>query len=1023
MSGTNPYDAFLGQYAAAQRQQQQQAQYYQQPGVIAAAQQQEAAAQLYLAQAQAQAQAHAGNSYAASLLGATAAAASGTDSYAQILQAAGFGAGGAPQAQAQVQQVAGSLYGQYQPQQHPALAAAYPANAHQIQQMQQEQLIAALQQQQQQPSAVPSAGAAGVGQPIALGEAERAALLLRSAAQEDAALLARYPHLAGSLQQQQQAAGGVDYAALGLGHLLLQQQQQQLPQPQKPTPQHPTTVSAATAKQKKASPVSATAATTTHPPSTALPEWYTKCTELGLPEDRFWLSELQCFLRANFCEVFCATQQDLQVHAYSGRNKPIVLGQVGVRCKYCKNLATGAKAPQSVSYPSQLTGIYNSVQQMFRLHLDVCQAIPHDVRKTLESLKDSSSSRGGRKQYWIDSAKRLGLVDTEHGIYFSRDPTKPPPVEDAADGEQLGTDAKAPAGATDDNDLATDTAASGGPDGGEGGTVDGENGEKGGQGASLPSRGKYISPDSGWERAVLEEKRQSYPLVLEEDSPLISDFLYLTMQQMEPCKMMGPDRVGCYKGRPLGFRGLACRHCIGQAGSGRYFPASEASLSQTTTSQTILNHVRNCRMVPASIREELEDMKKSKIGEKGKKVGRPKHGGRKIFFHRLWCRVQGLPIRENAGGTPAAAAASSKSGGRKKKATATGIARGGGEDKNKSYSSDEHNSADSDDNDTDDEANLSDSIRGTKNMTAFSNPAHAMMNGNDGSESEDGYSSGDEVTLCYSCIDSTKDVGTRKHETGFCWTGTASIRLAKGDDPLFLSERHCFMRGEMLEAFASQEETDEVQLGQAGVRCVFCAEASPEARSEEYMCYPPSLSSFYEMVTKFHREHLKVCPNIAEEVKATFLSLKGMESSRDADETKQFWADSLRELGVSDHPKIMGYRRPCLRFHRDPFLPSPADDLASGRLDGSQKDQECLLIRQEDKGMVTDGAALLLRQVKYCRFKRSDRRGGSNARGRDSSLGFAGLACIHCTDRRNNIGRYFPLTAKHLADSTAKTIM
>ena len=495
MSGTNPYDDFLGQYAAAQQQAhaqaQQQAQYYQQPGVLAAAQQQEAAAQLYLAQAQAASAG--GNPYAANLLGASATVGGTDHPYAQILQAAGLGAGGAPQPQ--LQPVPGSLYGQYEPEQHNhALAAGYLSNAHQMQQMQQDQLIAAALQQQQaqqqhQPAAVPSAAA--------LGEAERAALLLRSA-QEDAALLAQYPHLAGSLQQQQQqqAAGGVDYAALGLGHLLQQHQQPTPQQPQQApaglAAANPTTASA-TEPQKKPSPVSAAAATTTQLPST----------DLGLPEDKFWLSELQCFIRANFCEIFAANQHDLQVHACSGRNKPIVLGQVGVRCKHCKNLTVGARAPQSVSYPSLLSGIYNSVQQMLRLHADVCQSIPPDVRRTLESLKDSSSTRGGRKQYWVDSAKRLGLVDTEHGIYFSRDPTKPPPVEDVG-GEPLGTDAKAPSRAADDEELATDGAASGGPDGGEGGAVDGENGEEGGQGASLPSRGKYISPDSGWERAVLE---------------------------------------------------------------------------------------------------------------------------------------------------------------------------------------------------------------------------------------------------------------------------------------------------------------------------------------------------------------------------------------------------------------------------------------------------------------------------------------------------------------------------------------
>ena len=51
----------------------------------------------------------------------------------------------------------------------------------------------------------------------------------------------------------------------------------------------------------------------------------------------------------------------------------------------------------------------------------------------IETLRTSSSSRGGRKQYWVDSAKRLGLVDTPHGIHFGRDPTGPlPPLDTSA---------------------------------------------------------------------------------------------------------------------------------------------------------------------------------------------------------------------------------------------------------------------------------------------------------------------------------------------------------------------------------------------------------------------------------------------------------------------------------------------------------------------------------------------------------------------------------------------------------------
>ena len=47
---------------------------------------------------------------------------------------------------------------------------------------------------------------------------------------------------------------------------------------------------------------------------------------------------------------------------------------------------------------------------MLRLHFDCCLAMPPDIRRKIEQLKQSSSARGGRKQYWMDSAKKLGLV-------------------------------------------------------------------------------------------------------------------------------------------------------------------------------------------------------------------------------------------------------------------------------------------------------------------------------------------------------------------------------------------------------------------------------------------------------------------------------------------------------------------------------------------------------------------------------------------------------------------------------------
>lgn len=246
-----------------------------------------------------------------------------------------------------------------------------------------------------------------------------------------------------------------------------------------------------------------------------------------------------------------------------------------------------------VTYPSFISGVYNSVQQMYRLHFDQCDHIPEELKARVSTLKDShTSNRGGRKQYWIESAKRIGLVDTSFGIHYGRDPDDPlPPLGEACDSSSISV-RRGSAGSDGDDDNA-----------------------EWGRGASLGSGGSLDGDD-----VAVEEIVDTYPLVTPEDRPLITDYLYLALEQMQPCNLMDADRVGCYKGRRTGFPGLACKHCIGQAGCGRYFPASEASLSQTTTSQTIVNHVRNCRRCPMEIREQLELMKRAKTCPEYKKV-------------------------------------------------------------------------------------------------------------------------------------------------------------------------------------------------------------------------------------------------------------------------------------------------------------------------------------------------------------------------------------------------------------------
>ena len=123
-------------------------------------------------------------------------------------------------------------------------------------------------------------------------------------------------------------------------------------------------------------------------------------------------------------------------------------------------------------------------------------------------------------------------------------------------------------------------------------------------------------------------------LVCPEDKRLIAEHLYLVFNQYKICRLTKNDQRSPYKERSIGCPGIACRHCIGEAGKGRYFPPSQSSLSQSTMTSTIINHIKTCRHCPINIRGEIElllakDKKKSK-------EERPKHGGRNTFFHRVW---------------------------------------------------------------------------------------------------------------------------------------------------------------------------------------------------------------------------------------------------------------------------------------------------------------------------------------------------------------------------------------------------
>lgn len=134
---------------------------------------------------------------------------------------------------------------------------------------------------------------------------------------------------------------------------------------------------------------------------------------LALPQDKDWLSDMDCFVRNNV-EIFSATENDLAI-AKTDKKYPIKLGQVGLRCMHCAGSSMGARR-EAVMYPYSISGIYESVRDFQKLHLDYCPHLPPDLKGAMSKLTHGCSSLSSvLRRYYVQAARALGLFDSEDG--------------------------------------------------------------------------------------------------------------------------------------------------------------------------------------------------------------------------------------------------------------------------------------------------------------------------------------------------------------------------------------------------------------------------------------------------------------------------------------------------------------------------------------------------------------------------------------------------------------------------------
>ncbi|GAX23996.1 hypothetical protein FisN_26Lh059 [Fistulifera solaris] len=328
---------------------------------------------------------------------------------------------------------------------------------------------------------------------------------------------------------------------------------------------------------------------------------------LAMPSDKDWLTPLHCFIRMHCVEVFSASEEDVATPS-KGKRKPIQVGQVGIRCPFCNHTAKSHERG-STYYPTNISSIYNASMNLLQRHFNSCKNVPEDIMKRYETLKADDARSGTSKKYWIQSALSFGLVDAEHGIRFSA--LTPPPPPRLTDQQTSTTDKETSEELFSSNSNAvTDHPTSGGRKG---------------------------DTDDGVTKAE-QDMSKSAPLVTPDDEPYSTAFSYHLISQMQPCVFTEADRLGKRKGLPAGFPGLACRHCFGGYGSGRFFPSSIKTLSDTSKTLNVLhNHMMRCRKCPSEIRENLENLRVGHDDERAKM----KFGSQKAFFGRIWERLHG----------------------------------------------------------------------------------------------------------------------------------------------------------------------------------------------------------------------------------------------------------------------------------------------------------------------------------------------------------------------------------------------
>ena len=181
---------------------------------------------------------------------------------------------------------------------------------------------------------------------------------------------------------------------------------------------------------------------------------------------------------------------------------------------------------------------------MIRDHFPRCEAVPSEKMELFQRLKaKNNQGAADSKLFWIYASEKLGLVDSESGIYM---------------------------------DEATELAS-----------------------RSMP-------PFSTTSRILAESRHPPVLLMMEDDRSLVSQFLFEVLSRVQRVHLLDCELRSTRKNLKVGLPGFGCRYCCeaGRLGFCRIFPTKRKGLPEKVND--MYEHLRRCTLCPAEVKERLE---------------------------------------------------------------------------------------------------------------------------------------------------------------------------------------------------------------------------------------------------------------------------------------------------------------------------------------------------------------------------------------------------------------------------------